>query len=205
MTVKVRARQPTPPPPPGGGSGGASTDRKPTFGSATVSDQTYTAGEDIDTVTLPRASGGDGTLRYSLSPAPPNGLNFNASNRSITGTPTVALAARQYTYTAQDTDGDTATLNFSITVNEAAQGGDQQRDLMPTFGTQTIADQTYTAGQDIGTVTLPQATGGDAPLNLQPLAGPSGRADLQRQDPHHHRRLRGGPGRKAVHLYDAGR
>ena len=130
-------------------------DLTPTFGAQTVSDQTYTVGQSVGTVSMPAASGGDGAVTYTLSPALPAGLSFNASNRRITGTPTTALAARGYTYTATDADGDTATLTFTITV---------AADLTPTFGTQTIANQTYTVGQDIGTVTLPAASGGNAPL-----------------------------------------
>ena len=131
-------------------------DLLPTFGSATVNDQSFTVGEDVGTVTLPAATGGDGTLSYSLSPSLPGGLSFNTATRTITGTPTAAQASRQYTYTATDADGDTARLSFRITVTAA--------DLLPTFGSATVNDQSFTVGEDLGTVTLPAATGGDAPL-----------------------------------------
>ncbi len=88
------------------------------FGGSTVADQSYEEGAAIAALTLPQAAGGAGTLTYSLSPALPAGLSFDASSRTIAGTPTVAGAASAYTYSA--TDGtDTATLGFSIRVAAA--------------------------------------------------------------------------------------
>ena len=133
-------------------------DRMPTFGSGSVADQTYTAGTAITRLQLPGATGGDGTLTYSISPAVGNGLSFNANTRRITGTPTAQAAAVSYTYTVEDADGDTDTITFSITVNAAAV------DLMPTFGSNTVADQTYTDGTAITRLQLPRASGGDGTL-----------------------------------------
>ncbi len=89
------------------------------FGGSTVADQTYAEGAAIAALTLPQAAGGAGTLTYSVSPALPEGLSFDAAARTITGTPAAAQDASAYTYSA--TDGtDTAALSFSIRV--AAQG-----------------------------------------------------------------------------------
>ena len=55
-------------------------------------------------LTLPAATGGDGTLMYSLSPSPPAGLSFNTSTRKLSGTPTGSQAATTYTYTVTDSD-----------------------------------------------------------------------------------------------------
>ena len=77
-------------------------------------DQTYTGGTAISPLTLPQASGGDGTLTYSLMPDVP-GLSFDAAQRQLTGTPTSA-GAYNMTYTATDADGDTDTRHFTITV-----------------------------------------------------------------------------------------
>ncbi len=77
-------------------------------------DQTYTGGIAIGPLTLPTASGGDGALTYSLTPAIP-GLSFDAARRQLTGTPTSA-GTYNMTYTATDADGDTDTRNFTITV-----------------------------------------------------------------------------------------
>ncbi len=110
----------TPPPTGGGGpptGGGGPPDRSPTFASRTVDDQVYTVGEDVGTVSLPPALGGDGRLQYSLSPDLPEGLRFN-SDRTITGTPGATFTRTRFTYTATDSDGDRVHLRFYITVSE---------------------------------------------------------------------------------------
>ena len=89
-------------------------DTSPSFGAATVGNQSYQAGTAISPLTLPAASGGDGTLTYSLSPNVP-GLTFNATARVLAGTPTNA-GSYGMTYTVRDADGDIATLNFVVTV-----------------------------------------------------------------------------------------
>ena len=96
-----------------GGSGQVG-DTSPSFGTATVSNRTYTVGTAISALTLPAASGGDGTLTYSLSPTVA-GLTFSSATRRLTGTPTAA-GTYTMTYTARDADGDIATLRFTITV-----------------------------------------------------------------------------------------
>ena len=80
----------------------------------------YTVGTAVN-VTLPAASGGNPPLTYRVSPSLPNGLVFNAGTRTITGTPTTEQSRREYAYTATDSDGDSATINFGITV-VAARG-----------------------------------------------------------------------------------
>ena len=100
----------------GRAAGSGEVDRFPTFrGVSGPGDQTYTVGTAIDALTLPEASGGNGTLAYSLSPDVP-GLTFNATTRQLTGTPSTA-GTYAMTYTATDEDGDTDTLGFTITVN----------------------------------------------------------------------------------------
>ncbi len=97
------------------------TDLVPDFGSASVEDQAWEVGTAITDLTLPAASGGNGTLSYALSPALPAGLSYVPATRTISGTPTVATAAATYTYTARDADSNTAssdadTLTFGIAV-----------------------------------------------------------------------------------------
>ena len=102
---------------------GTGTDTAPTFGAVTISPQVFTIGTAVD-LTLPAATGGNGAITYALTPAIP-GLTLDAATRALTGTPTTAATATDYTYTAGDTDGsaagtDEATLTISITVNAAA-------------------------------------------------------------------------------------
>ncbi len=106
-------------PPSVGGTGGTS----PRFtAGARPSDLTYTAGTAIDTLTLPEASGGNGSLGYSLTPEVP-GLSFDATTRQLSGTPARA-GNYEMTYTATDEDGDTDTLAFAVAVEEAPAAGD---------------------------------------------------------------------------------
>ena len=108
-------------PPPGSGDG--EVDRFPSLRNAVnPGDQAYTVGTAIDPLTLPEASGGNGTLSYSLTPSVP-GLTFDASTRRFTGTPSTA-GAYAMTYTVTDEDGDTDTLDFTITVRaDTSTGG----------------------------------------------------------------------------------
>ena len=108
----------------GGGGGGG--DLTPTFNVNTISPVVATVNQSF-TKTLPGASSGNGTLRYSISPALPSGLAFNSSTRVLSGRPTAAQAAATYTYKVTDTDtasnrpNDIDTLSLTITINP--QGG----------------------------------------------------------------------------------
>ena len=102
------------------------SDVAPSFGDAEVADQTYTVGAGIEPLELPAATGGDGELVYSLSPAVP-GLSFAAATRTLSGTPSEA-GTHAMTYTATDADdntdaADAATLTFTITVEQPAPMG----------------------------------------------------------------------------------
>ncbi len=127
----------------------------PSFDGKTITNKEYVTGRAITAEKLPEAAGGDGTLRYSITPALPTGLSFDSNTRVISGTPTTAASRTAYTYTVTDEDGDTADLTFGITVAE---------DEKPTFS-DTIDDQKYIAGTATNLpVTLPEAAGGNAPL-----------------------------------------
>ena len=129
--------------------------RSPVFAEdAAIANQTLTQNVEIPELTLPQATGGDGTLTYSLSPNPPQGLTFDNTQRTITGTPESGLPLTTFTYTATDEDGDAAKLTFTVTV-----------DAIPAFASDAaIADQTYTQKMEITALTMPQATGGDGTL-----------------------------------------
>ena len=128
-------------------------DGHPSFGDSTVADRVYVENTAIATLTLPQASGGDGDLTYALVPDPPTGLSFDAATRQISGTPTAPQPKTTYTYTVTDTDGDAVSLTFSLTVVP---------DTTPSLA--AIPDQTYHQSREIAPLTLPAATGGNAPL-----------------------------------------
>ena len=119
-------------------------------------DQTYTMGTMIPALTLPMATGGTGTLTYTLTGQGrgvlPTGLSFDdtATVRTLTGTPTTT-ATTALTYTVTDQNGSTALANFSITVVDGV-------------ALNAPNDQTYTMGQTITALTLPAASGGTGTL-----------------------------------------
>ena len=91
-------------------------DQMPTFGEMTIAPQSYLVNQPIVSVTLPQASGGDGSLAYILLPFLPNGLRFDPATRTISGTPSETIGETIYTLTAFDTDGDVASLSFPLVV-----------------------------------------------------------------------------------------
>ena len=127
----------------------------PSFGDASVAAQAYMRKQEIESLTLPQATGGDKPLTYALTPDLPEGLSFDKKTRVLSGTPLEAIADTTYTLTATDRNGDEATLMFILSV---------MTDPIPTFGETTVAAQGYVQYQKIDPLTLPQATGGDDPL-----------------------------------------
>ena len=103
----------------------AEPDTAPQF-SGSVANQTYKALQDIEALTLPRATGGNGDLRYSLHPEDqPPGLSFNSGTRKLSGMPfqTVNKERVRYrmTYRVEDSDDNTSsrdadTIEFTITI-----------------------------------------------------------------------------------------
>ncbi len=75
-----------------------------------------TVGTAITPITI--SSSGGAVESYSIAPAIPNGLSFNATNGTISGTPSAVAGTTSYTITAENSVGsDSATV--AITVNEA--------------------------------------------------------------------------------------
>ena len=131
----------------------------PIFVDVTVPAQAYIVNVPIVSLTLPRASNGTPPLSYALSPLTGlslSRLSFDSSTRTLSGTPTMPMAETVYTWTAMDADGDAAALHFNITV---------AADDMPTFGTVTVAPQSFAQGRPVVDFGLPEATGGNPPLS----------------------------------------
>ena len=140
----------------------ASSDLIPSFEGSSIAAQRYTVGQMIDTLMLPAANGGDGILTYTLTPAPPAGLTFDATARTLSGTPT-APVTENYTLRVEDADKDSAWLRFSITVVEFLR-----------FEESHISDRHYTVGIMIDALVLPAAKGGSGPLTYTLTPTPEG-------------------------------
>jgi uncharacterized protein YhjY with autotransporter beta-barrel domain len=85
-----------------------------------VASTTLTTGVAAAVFTPVTASGGFGTITYSVAPALPTGLAFSTVNGQITGTPSAPQAATSYIVTAKDVTtplAQTSAKSFSIAVN----------------------------------------------------------------------------------------
>ena len=133
------------------------------FGSGTIANQAWVVGTAFTSLTLPEATGGSGTITYSLSPTLPTGATFVASTRVLSGNPTGRFSSATFTYTATDGNSDTVELTFTIVVTA------------PAFSfASNIANQAWTVGTAVS-VTLPTATGGVGTLAYSLSSGlPSG-------------------------------
>ena len=89
-------------------------DDDPTFGTTTIADQTYTAGVDIGSVTLPTATSGNGALTYTLTPLP---AGLTLTDNILSGIPETMQATTNLAYTVTDGDGNADTIDFTITIN----------------------------------------------------------------------------------------
>ena len=127
----------------------------PTFGNASVSDQSWKQNTRITPFNLPRATGENCALTYTLNPDLPSGVQLDSRTHRVSGTPTAAMARTEYTWTARDTGGAEASLTFYVTVPP---------DLEPTFGTASVPDQSWRQNVATTPFNLPRASGGDGTL-----------------------------------------
>ena len=113
-----------------------SGDAIPTFGFAgrTIPRQSYVLDRGIGRVTLPAATGADGSVEYSISPELPTGVTFDPSTRVLSGTPSELSAPRTYTYTATAV-GESASLTFALSVAEPRTVTERERETV----TETVA------------------------------------------------------------------
>ena len=81
-----------------------------------ISSTTLTQDHAATAFTPVTGTGGTGTLTYSVFPALPTGLSFSTAG-VVSGTPTVASAATNYTVTVTDANSATATATFSLTIS----------------------------------------------------------------------------------------
>ena len=82
-----------------------------------IADQSYTQGRPIAALVLSEAATGTAPITYSLSPSLPQGLHFNPTTRTISGTPTEIISTTTFTYKARDADGNEGRIIFRIEVN----------------------------------------------------------------------------------------
>ena len=126
------------------------------FGAGTIANQAWEVGTAVS-VTLPEATGGQGTIAYSLAPATlPDGITFTAGTRVLAGTPTDRFTSTLFTYTATDANNATATLTFAISVIQAVSSAypffPDQPELTESVevGEQVVGQSVYdTAGGNI--------------------------------------------------------
>ena len=64
------------------------------------------------------ATGGYGTVSWSISPSLPTGLSFNVSSGEISGTPTAVSTAQNYSITVSDTASQVSTGTFLLSVTD---------------------------------------------------------------------------------------
>ena len=128
-------------------------------------DREYGAGSPIERLTLPAATGMAAPLTYSLIGADgdastvdtaddnlPDGLVFDpaADSRELSGTPSTVAAAVTLTYRVTDRFGNTAFVEFAVTITGPVFAA---ADLTSLIG------RTYAVNQPIATLVLPTATG----------------------------------------------
>ncbi len=97
-------------------------------------------------------SGGTQPFTYSISAALPAGLTFSTTTGTITGSPTVTLAATNYKVTVTDANSSTANATFSLTVNSAV------------VATQAVASTTLASGTAATAFTPVTGSGGTGTL-----------------------------------------
>ena len=148
-------------------------DGKPSFGAQTVPTQDYIANSQITDLTLSVATGGNGSLTYTLEPVP-TGLTFDSDPtvRVLSGTPTGGATVITLSYTVTDSDPDSDPSGrdseiLSITVNIVG-------DDIPMFNPNTFATRNYIETWRITPVVLPQATGGNGAISLTIVGLPQG-------------------------------
>ncbi len=128
--------------------------------SSSVTNQFYPVGLPIKDLILPMVSGGTPPYSYGVTYVTdlPAGLKFDPATRTISGTPSEITEAITLIFTVTDAEGDSVSLQFSITVYKISF------EMM-------VDNQVYSRGQMIESLVLPTVTGGIDPIqySLTPL------------------------------------
>ena len=111
-----------------------------------IPDQTYTVGQSVS-LTLPEAIGGAAPLRYNSRATILPGLEFDATTRTLFGTPSALMETTELALMAVDAVLSVAFLRFNVTIVAA-----------PSFGDVRIDDQIYTVTETVTDLQLPVAT-----------------------------------------------
>ena len=122
--------------------------------------KTYEVGTAIEPLPLPEVTGGTPPVVYTLAPALPVGLTFDAATRTVSGTPLTVSPATEYTYTATDGANASTSLSFTIEVKAA--------EVSPLGGL------TYEVGTAIEPLPLPEVAGGTPPITYSVSGLPAG-------------------------------
>ena len=132
-------------------------DTAPSF-DGTIPDQVWLRGEQIEPVTLPGATGGNGALSYSLVTCYlPGGVTYDRAGKRISGTPRTAWGPTPCTWKVTDSDDNTAasdadTLTFTIWVKRPVLTLSAMSLTVVEGGTGTFT--VMPATQPMGTVTV---------------------------------------------------
>ena len=150
-----------------------------TFNPSTIPDQTFKVGTPAFLI-LPIATGGTAPYTYTVTPTLPAGLQFDASTRILSGTPTTATPPNTYTYAATDPTGASGALTFTIEVKSAGGGGnlDVNGDGQVTVLDLAIVALFYGVQVPQG-VSLPADVNADGVVNLLDLTAVAQAIDAQ--------------------------
>ncbi len=101
---------------------------------AFAKDLSFVQGVTISDVVFPAARGGTTPYTYSIAPALPEGLAFDASTRTISGTPADSLAPVSFEYAATDASGRNGALSFTLEIKGSPRlTRDPPLDPLPSF------------------------------------------------------------------------
>ena len=122
-------------------------DIAPDFGSQTVDEELILGRH--GRVDLPFATGGNGEITYTISPALPMWLRFISSAHVLDGTPDTVQERTTYTLTAMDRDGDTDQMTFALAVVDTVVDPPPVRPHLL-----TVSPATPSVAEDSGTLTF---------------------------------------------------